>query len=266
MALPDVRLHVADLPAGHRPLVLLHGIGMDWRVWQAIARRLVPAFHLYAVDLRGHGESGKPAAGYSIGHYAADIEDLVDALGLKDAVLVGSSLGGVVAAAAEIPPDIVSRRILVDPPLTGGPLRDESMFHDILALKHGPPAALADYLQERNPEVGRFLAEAMADMWRQSADAVLTEPLADAAEYFDISPALRTVESPTLLMRAEPARGAALSAQDARRAQALLPHGSVVYVPGSGHAIHASNPAEFASHLYGFAGEAPPDGGGGRGA
>ncbi|HZU12828.1 MAG TPA: alpha/beta hydrolase [Chloroflexota bacterium] len=255
VTLPDVRLHVAELPAGPRPMVLLHGIGMDWRVWQAMARRFAPAFHLYAVDLRGHGQSDKPERGYSIAHYAADIEDLIDSLGLTDAVVVGSSLGGVIGGAVEIPPDVVSRRILVDPPLTGGPLRDKDMFRDILVLKHGRPPALADYLARRNPEAGRFLAEAMAEMWRESADGVLTEPLSDADHYFDIAPALRQVESPTLLMRAEPDKGGALSAADAERALRLLPAGSsVVFIPGSGHAVHATNPVEFASQVYRFTG------------
>src|SRR5579884_2470969 len=173
----DVTLHVARV-RGERPMVMLHGIGMDWRVWQAIARRFVPDFSLYLVDLRGHGSSDKPISGYSIGHYAADIEDLIDGLGLKGAVLVGSSLGGAVAAATEIPEDVVSHRVLVDPPLTGGPVRDPETFQRIRDLRHGEPEALAAYLQQTNPGVGRFLAGMMAQMWQEAADGVLDEMLA----------------------------------------------------------------------------------------
>src|SRR4051795_10414953 len=81
---PDVRLHYAELDTPGKPLVLVHGVGMDWRVWQAISRRLAADFHLYLVDLRGHGESDKPARGYSLPHYAADLEDLLDQLSLAD--------------------------------------------------------------------------------------------------------------------------------------------------------------------------------------
>src|SRR5947208_15918750 len=103
---PDVRIHYAELDVPGRPMLLLHGIGMDWRVWQAVSRRLRPHFHLYLLDLRGHGSSAKPESGYTLAHYAADVEDVIDTLGLRDVVLVGSSLGGMVAAVVEAPADI----------------------------------------------------------------------------------------------------------------------------------------------------------------
>src|SRR5947209_15592740 len=118
----SVPLHYVEIPSEGRPLLLLHGIGMDWRVWQATSRRLSPTFHLYMLDLRGHGESGKPAHGYSLAHYAADIEDFIDELRLEPIVLIGSSLGGAIAASVEAPADLIIHRVLVDPPLTGGPV------------------------------------------------------------------------------------------------------------------------------------------------
>lgn len=255
---PDVRLHFAEIETPGVPMVLLHGIGMDWRVWQAMSRRLAPAFHLYLVDLRGHGESGKPAHGYTLAHYAADIEDMVDCLGLRGAVLVGSSLGGMVAASAEVPSDAVSRRILVDPPITGGPVRDPAELREILDLKHAPQEALADFLQQRNPGLGRLLAETMSEMWHEAADGVIEDVLTDERQYFDIEPALRGIDAATLIMRADPARGGILTADQADRAVQLLPHGSQVYLPGSGHAIHATKPEEFAALVYDFAGLAYP--------
>jgi pimeloyl-ACP methyl ester carboxylesterase len=248
----DLRLHVAEVE-GERPLVMLHGIGMDWRVWQAISRRLAPAFHLYLVDLRGHGESDKPVHGYTVGHYAADIEELTVRLGLSEAVLLGSSLGGVVAVATELPEDMVSHKILVDPPLTGGPPRDPATFQTILNLKRDAPEALADYLQETNPGIGRFLGEMMAEMWRRSADGVVEDMLADPDCYFAVDSALAATEQPTLLLQADAHRGAALTDADAARTLRLLPNGTLTRVAGSGHAIHATKPAEFARLVSEFA-------------
>lgn len=242
--LPDVRLHYAELDVPGKPMLLLHGIGMDWRVWQAISRRLAPDFHLYLADLRGHGESGKPEHGYSLAHYAADVEELIEHLDLREAVLVGSSLGGMVAIAAEVPPDIVSHRILVDPPLTDGAVHDRAMLTEILRLKHGPPDTLADYLQSYNPGAGRFLMTMMANMWHEAADGVIEDALADP-DYFAIDPALRGDQSQTLIVRADPERGGVLSEAEARHALALLARGSLVYLPDSGHAVHATHPAQF---------------------
>ncbi len=248
----DVRLHLAEVP-GDRPMLMLHGIGMDWRVWQAISRRLAPAFHLYLVDLRGHGESDKPASGYSVGHYAADVEELVVRLGLREAVLVGSSLGGVVAAATELPVDMVSHKILVDPPLTSGPVADPDTLRTILDLKHRPSDQLAAFLAQSNPGVGQFLAGMMAEMWRASADGVIEAALADLQGYFAIDSALEATEQPVLLLQADRDRGQSLSDGNAERALRLLPRGTLVHVPGSGHAIHATNPAEFARLITDFA-------------
>ena len=245
-------LHYVDSVCAERPMLLVHGIGMDWRVWQAISRRLAPRFHLYAIDLRGHGGSGKPERGYSLADYAADIEDLIEVLGLQDVTLVGSSLGGAVCAVVEAPIEMVSHRVLVDPPLTLGPIHDEQMLRAILLLKHQPETELARYLFERNPGIGRHLATVMSQMWHNAADGVIEEMLASPHEYYRMDRELRNVESPTLLMQADPTRDAVLSAEKAHAVIKLLPHGELVTVRGAGHAIHAFKPAEFVSLVERF--------------
>jgi len=251
--LRDVPLHYVEVEGPGRALVMLHGIGMDWRVWQAVSRRLVPDFHLYMLDLRGHGKSGKPARGYSLAHYAADVEDFIDHLELSDLALLGSSLGGMVAATVEAPTDVVSRRILVDPPLTGGPVRDADTFREILRLKHAPANLLAEYLRALNPGGGDFLMQMMAQMWHEAADGVIREMLEHQDDYFDIAPSLQAIDAPTLILRADRELGGVLSAEEAQRAADLLRNGSVIFVPGAGHAIHAYKPAEFAHTVREFA-------------
>jgi pimeloyl-ACP methyl ester carboxylesterase len=255
----EVPIHLVELPGDAPPLILLHGIGMDWRVWQATMRRLSPYFHQYAVDLRGHGESGKPDHGYTVAHYAADVEDLIDALHLDRVTLVGSSLGGAIAAAVEAPSDVVSARVLVDPPLTGGPVRDPDMFEDILKLKHQPLDRLAAYLPIHYPGTGQFLARAMAEMWAEAADGVIQDLLADRDTYFALDPALQAIESPTLLIQADPTMGAALSDASAEYALSLLEHGTLARVPGAGHAVHATKPFEFLRLVLDFTGRTSID-------
>jgi pimeloyl-ACP methyl ester carboxylesterase len=249
-----VRLPYTELPSDGPPLLLVHGIGMDWRVWQATSRRLSPYFHLYMPDLRGHGESDKPEHGYTLPHYASDIEEMLDQLGLQNVILVGSSLGGMVVASVEAPEDIVRGRVLVDPPITGGPTRDPEMLRTILKLKHEPTGALADYLQAQNPGAGRLYLEAMSEMWHHAADGVIVDVLDDVDAYWNIEPALRWNTGPTLILRADQSRGGVLTDIEARRAAHMLPKGTLIYVPGAGHAIHADKPAEFTNILLDFAG------------
>ena len=245
-----IRLHFAEVPADRPNLLMIHGIGMDWRVWQAVSRRLSPVFHLFLLDLRGHGGSDKPAHGYSLPHYAADVEDFIDQLDLAPIVLVGSSLGGMVTATVEAPTDVVTHRILVDPPLTGGPIRDGPMFREILRLKHEPASRLADYLEQYNPRAGQFYLRIMAEMWHAASDGVIEDMLEQPDDYYAIDQSLRLVEAPTLLMRGDPEVGGVLSSSEAERALQLLPRGTLMDFPGAGHAIHAYQPSEFVSAVY----------------
>jgi len=79
------------------PVVLVHGLGSCVRDWD----RQIPAFAAHhtviAVDLRGHGESGKPAGPYSMARFAADVARVLETLAVGPAHIVGLSLGGMVA-------------------------------------------------------------------------------------------------------------------------------------------------------------------------
>lgn len=252
--LNGINLHYVETVEVGPPMILLHGIGMDWRVWQALSRRLTPFFHLHILDMRGHGASDKPDHGYTLAHYAADVEDFIEQRGLAGVVLLGSSLGGTVAAAVEAPQDVVAYRVLVDPPLTGGPVRDADMFRTILRLKHRGIDELANYLAASNPKAGRFYLRTMAEMWGEAADGVIADMLAEPDTYFALDSALRLNESPTLIVQADPEMGGVLSDQWARQALALLPRGSLLQFPGAGHAVHAYVPEEFTRAVLSFVG------------
>ena len=80
----DVEIAVTEFPnPGRPPVVLLHGIGSRGQSWWPVIDPLAARFHLYQLDLRGHGASGKPSAGYLMEHYAADLDAALDALDLE---------------------------------------------------------------------------------------------------------------------------------------------------------------------------------------
>jgi len=85
-----------------RPLVMLHGWSMTRRVWR-FQQPLADDCRLIVPDLRGHGRSSTPAAGYSLDALADDIVALFERLDLTEAVLLGWSLGAQVALAAFLP-------------------------------------------------------------------------------------------------------------------------------------------------------------------
>jgi pimeloyl-ACP methyl ester carboxylesterase len=79
------------------PVVLIHGMVNSSRHWEAVARRLAERYTVIAPDLIGHGDSAAPRGDYSLGAHAAAIRDLLAALGIDRATIVGHSLGGGVA-------------------------------------------------------------------------------------------------------------------------------------------------------------------------
>src|SRR5216683_1296193 len=104
---------VIDPPAP--PVLLLHGLGVGGSVFQAFARRLLPHLAAVAPDLRGHGQSDAPPAGYAPSDYALDMAELIQA-GLTPPVpVIGHSLGALVALAlADLRPDLVTWLVLLD--------------------------------------------------------------------------------------------------------------------------------------------------------
>ena len=80
------------------PLVLIHGITESWRSWEPLLAPLAAGHTVVAMDLRGHGGSST-GQGYDTGSMAGDVSEVVDALGLDRPLVVGHSLGGVVATA-----------------------------------------------------------------------------------------------------------------------------------------------------------------------
>ena len=82
---------------GHGPPILLsHGVTITSRVWVKQFRSLPRGgVRVIAFDHRGHGESTVGGTGYSVDNLAADMRTVIEALDLRDAILVGHSMGGV---------------------------------------------------------------------------------------------------------------------------------------------------------------------------
>jgi pimeloyl-ACP methyl ester carboxylesterase len=79
------------------PVVLIHGMLNSSSHWEAVASRLSSDYTVVAPDLIGHGDSAAPRGDYSLGAHAASIRDLLAAIGIDRATIVGHSLGGGVA-------------------------------------------------------------------------------------------------------------------------------------------------------------------------
>jgi 2-hydroxymuconate-semialdehyde hydrolase len=96
VAVDGLHLHVAEAGSGPA-LLLVHGLTASHAVWEPTIAEFAGAWRVIAPDLPGHGESDKPEAPYTIDFFAGVLRSLMRELGVHEAVVVGSSLGGQVA-------------------------------------------------------------------------------------------------------------------------------------------------------------------------
>jgi pimeloyl-ACP methyl ester carboxylesterase len=110
-----VSYEIAGDPAAP-PMVLLHALGERGSDWAPVAPALAERYRVYALDLRGHGDSSWPG-NYSFQLMRDDVIGLLDLMALREVVLVGHSMGAMVAYLITIArPDLVARLVIEDAP------------------------------------------------------------------------------------------------------------------------------------------------------
>jgi len=104
-------IHVVDSGGPGRPVVLLHGVTLQWWVWSAVIRLLRGRNRVLAWDMRGHGESVAGTGGVTLEGCARDLEIVLRELDLSEAVIVGHSMGGMVLGrfALQSPDELAER-------------------------------------------------------------------------------------------------------------------------------------------------------------
>ncbi|WP_088889431.1 alpha/beta fold hydrolase [Leptolyngbya ohadii] len=116
LTLPDLQLSYLEWNRGQEPLLLLHGMADHSLVWVELGDFLQERYHILAPDLRGHGNSGKPATGYCSKDIISDLEALMQHQGWDSAHVVAHSWSAKVAALwATQNPKAIRSLVLIDP-------------------------------------------------------------------------------------------------------------------------------------------------------
>ena len=249
--------------AGAPPLVLVHGIGSRAESWWPVLGPLAERFHVYAVDLRGHGGSGKPGAGYLLDDYAADLGALLDALGLERPFVLGHSLGAMTTMLWAVQqPGRAARIVLEDPPLRTEPAILDA-FDGWMQLNAAPLEAVAFWYQSEHPDWSWEECRRRAESITSTHPAVFAE-LRAASEEALAQPgpgrdprldALAAIDAPTLLVRGDPDLGSMVGPDDVAEIAAAAPQVVVRRIPGTGHSIHREQPEAFVREVVGFLGD-----------
>jgi pimeloyl-ACP methyl ester carboxylesterase len=251
-----VALNYVEGPASAPPLLLIHGLSFRWQSWLPVMPLLALRWRLFAPDLRGFGRSGRVPGAYRVLDYAADITTFLRDVVGQPAVVVGHSLGAVVAlAVAAETPERVRALVLEEPPLslfTGQSMRDTPVYETYrrlrdLALRQPSLTDTVEAFSRALPEVDAVEARSRAVALLQRDPEVLTFVLEDrAGEGFDLEQRLPRITCPALLIQGSPERGSAFDDQHAEWLAARLRQSVRVAVPTAGHFIHRSQPGEVA--------------------
>lgn len=100
--LADHETVVAQMGDAGPAVVLVHALGLDWRMWEPVMGQLSESRRVFAYDIRGHGWAAGAPVPFTMAGTAADLIGVLDALGLDQAHVVGLSYGGSIAQTAAL--------------------------------------------------------------------------------------------------------------------------------------------------------------------
>ena len=242
---------VTEFPSpGNPALVLVHGLGSRGVSWWPVIDALVAYFHLYVIDLRGHGASGKPEQGYAVETFAGDLQGVLEALELDRPAIMGHSLGGLTTLNwASQHPTGAAALILEDPPLHTQP-DILPAFDGWIQLASLPPEQAAAWYQQENPDWTPEECQRRAESITGTALGVFTDLREASAQALergetDHTPGLAGILTPALLLRGNPDLGGMATQEDAERFREFLPHGEVVEILEAGHGLHRDATSQF---------------------
>ncbi len=192
-------------------------------------------YRVTAPDLRGHGDS-PPGSDYLLASYADDIL----ALGREWDAVLGHSLGGAIAVIAEGKDRAFARRLVLEDPVLSLP--DPTGFIAQYTKPFDDPSAATILAQ--NPkwhhQDARIKAEALE---ATSPDVVRRTALEN--QPWDLAPATMGLDTPTLLIAADPAQGGFIAPDLGERIAAANPRVTFRALSGSGHSMHRDSYEDF---------------------
>jgi pimeloyl-ACP methyl ester carboxylesterase len=255
-------LHVYDAGAGtDTPMLLIHGLGDEADTWRHVITPLAADRRVVALDLPGFGRSEKPERPYTLPFFQDVIIELLDILAIPRAILVGHSLGAVIAHSTALNrPERVERLVLIDGSLVARSKIDVATLLFLIPglgewlytrLRHDPQAAyqtLVPYYSRLNelPEVERaFLFQRVNErVWSDGQRRAFFSTFRNLARWLpgqqrDLAARLPKLNVPTLVVWGEADR--INSVEGSRVLVELQLTARLVVVPGAGHNVHQEN-------------------------
>lgn len=212
----EFALNYAEGPESGPPLLLLHGTGNRWQAFIRLIPSLSTRWHVYALDLRGHGRSSR-APHYGFGYYCEDAVAFIDEIIREPTVLFGHSLGGRMALTIAANHPAKTRAIILGDSSLSAPITSNRMgraFSSLLEILEGSPTVreIFQALKERAGEAfepvstlnrAKNLSMVDPEMYRSIIDN--PDPSSKHSHFHGFNPPehLPKVRCPVLILQAE---------------------------------------------------------------
>jgi pimeloyl-ACP methyl ester carboxylesterase len=262
----DIEIYYEDHGAG-QPVVLIHGYPLSGRAWDKQVPALLEAgYRVITYDRRGFGKSSQPAVGYEYDTFAADLHALLEYLDLRDAVLVGHSMGTgeVTRYLGHYGPGRVAKGVLVSPIppylLQAADNPDgvpQALFDGFAAAARADtPAWMKGFLDNfYNTEtlLGTLVSDqAFQASWNLAVTASATAAVACIATWAtDFREDLPKIDVPVLVIQGDADQVLPLD-KTGRRLPALVSDARLVVIEGGPHAIPWTHAAQVNAALLDF--------------
>ena len=240
-------------------MVLIHGMTDNSRSWSLIAPYFAKAgYHIYMIDLRGHGASDKPDTGmYAISDYAADIANFMDKMGIEKADIVGHSLGSMVSQALllNFPEKCKSVTLVSSTTVGNGVLGTDYYEYGISLGADGHPdnEFMDAWYYCSAPVDPEFLQYEMAES--QALPGYVWECVAGGITFSDMRPFYSFIDTSIPVLIAWGDQDSFFNEDIQKELRANLPQAEFVSYAGIGHNIQWENTEQLANDILNFLGK-----------
>jgi pimeloyl-ACP methyl ester carboxylesterase len=244
-------------------LVLIHGITSSSLSWIRVGPSLAAKSRVIAVDLKGHGDSDRPASGYRFADQALEVAGLCRALGLAKVALIGHSWGGGIALQLAARGDVVIERLVLEDPGVGQRAAttspEQTALRQQMAEGYIGSVGISREEAEGRARPNLALGWTEQDVAGKVDASVKGSPEAVRAVFmengqWDLLDRFAELRCPTLMLRAEVARGGIVG-EDAVATASANPLVKIVTVADADHNIHRGQFDAFMAEVRPFLGE-----------